>query len=166
MSIQILQAPFPFWPYMSKEKIKRVPQPQILRFLPLTKIIGTLPNPEITPAQCSERPMSSNNHVNYSRSGLLSQSSTTDPTRPKAKIYSEPLGSVNPPPKYRLYTFKEGKEIEMTPLVGQSFFLIGRDLALCTIQATHPSISKQHAVIQFRREFIQSELKSASSNLL
>lgn len=40
---------------MSKEKIKRVPQPQILRFLPLTKIIGTLPNPEITPAQRSTK---------------------------------------------------------------------------------------------------------------
>lgn len=105
----------------------------------------------------SKGPMSTNNHVNYSRSGLLSQSATDPTTCPKSKIaYKEPLGSTNPPPKYRLYTFKEGKELEMTPLVDQSFFLIGRDHSLCTIQAAHPSISKQHAVIQFRREFVQS----------
>ena len=103
--------------------------------------------------------MPSNNRINYSRSGLLqnpnavTNSSSSQPASSQIFQYKEPLGAISPPtsPAFRLYIFKEGQEIEMIRLVGQSFFLIGRDTNLCPIKAIHPSVSKQHAVLQFRK---------------
>jgi len=54
--------------------------------------------------------------------------------------------------KWRLYVFKgESTEpIETLHLHRQSAFLFGRDAAVADIKLEHSSISKQHAVIQFR----------------
>lgn len=54
-------------------------------------------------------------------------------------------------PGWRIYTFKDGKEIDVLELNGQSSFLVGRDKSVADIPVDHTSCSKQHAVIQFRQ---------------
>lgn len=46
--------------------------------------------------------------------------------------------------------FKGEDIIDTVPLGGRSCWLVGRELAVVDLPAEHPSISKQHAVIQFR----------------
>jgi smad nuclear-interacting protein 1 len=54
-------------------------------------------------------------------------------------------------PGWRIYIFKDGKEIDVLELNGQSSFLVGRDRSVADIPVDHTSCSKQHAVIQFRQ---------------
>jgi smad nuclear-interacting protein 1 len=46
--------------------------------------------------------------------------------------------------------FKGEDIIDTVPLSNRSCWLVGRDTAVVDMLAEHPSISKQHAVIQFR----------------
>ncbi|MCO5598698.1 hypothetical protein L7F22_052796 [Adiantum nelumboides] len=64
--------------------------------------------------------------------------------------YFEPPEARKPKKKWRLYVFKDGKEIEILHISRQSCYLIGRDNTVVDIPVDHQSISKQHAVIQFR----------------
>jgi hypothetical protein len=54
---------------------------------------------------------------------------------------------------WRLYAFKDS-DVCVGPIApganGRSWVLIGRDAEVCDVVAAHPSISAQHAVIQFR----------------
>jgi len=52
---------------------------------------------------------------------------------------------------WRIYVFKDGKEIDVLELGGQSSFLIGRDRTVADIPVDHASCSSQHAVVQFRQ---------------
>lgn len=65
--------------------------------------------------------------------------------------YSEPKDAKIPDKYWRLYVFKNGS-ITSEPLRihRQSKLLIGRDEKVCDLPLLHHSISKQHAVIQFR----------------
>ena len=47
--------------------------------------------------------------------------------------------------------FKEDKLVETLHISRLSCFLIGKDDRVCDILIPHPSCSKQHAVIQFRK---------------
>jgi smad nuclear-interacting protein 1 len=51
---------------------------------------------------------------------------------------------------WKLFVFKGDDVIDTIELSTRSCWLIGRELAVVDIAAEHPSISKQHAVIQFR----------------
>lgn len=70
--------------------------------------------------------------------------------------YHEPPEARRPRTNWRLYVYKDGKEAgvllltDMLVLGRQSCYLIGRDRVVVDIATEHPSISKQHAVIQFR----------------
>jgi smad nuclear-interacting protein 1 len=46
--------------------------------------------------------------------------------------------------------FKGADIVDTVELSGRSCWLVGRDMAVVDLPAEHPSISKQHAVIQFR----------------
>ncbi|KAI9889011.1 MAG: hypothetical protein M1814_006069 [Vezdaea aestivalis] len=66
--------------------------------------------------------------------------------------HAAPPDSRLPPSKadWRLYTFKDGKIVDTLQLACRPTWLIGRDAAVVDIPAEHPSISGQHAVLQFR----------------
>lgn len=95
--------------------------------------------------------------MNFERSGLLMK---RDEKRCESNLkeeeglkWSEPIDSCLPPshPQYRLFVFKGEEEIDSVTLSGKSFFSIGRNERIVDIPAIHPSISNQHAILQFRR---------------
>ena len=53
--------------------------------------------------------------------------------------------------------FKDGKEVDVLNLDGQSSHLIGRDRIVADIPVDHTSCSSQHAVIQFRQVNVRNE---------
>ena len=65
---------------------------------------------------------------------------------------NEPAEARKPPAKdeWKLFVFKGADILETIELSKRSCWLIGRELAVVDMAAEHPSISKQHAVIQFR----------------
>lgn len=63
--------------------------------------------------------------------------------------YTLPPESRSPTTAYRLFIFKKSQLISQVPLT-QPAYLLGREPSICDIPLLHPSISKQHAVIQFR----------------
>ncbi|KAL6784378.1 hypothetical protein ACKKBF_B01555 [Auxenochlorella protothecoides x Auxenochlorella symbiontica] len=67
-------------------------------------------------------------------------------------LYQEPPEASMPTQQWRLYTFKSG-EPHGKPLFlhRQSSYLFGRDRTVVDIPTDHPSCSKQHCVLQYRR---------------
>ncbi|RDA85235.1 hypothetical protein CP532_3272 [Ophiocordyceps camponoti-leonardi (nom. inval.)] len=66
--------------------------------------------------------------------------------------YHEPVEARKPPSRddWKLFVFKGKDIVDEVPLSLKSCWLIGRDANVVDILAEHPSISKQHSVIQFR----------------
>lgn len=64
--------------------------------------------------------------------------------------YNEPEDAKMPTEHWRLYAFKGKKSLSVLHIHRQSGFLIGRDRNIADIPMDHPSISKQHAVLQYR----------------
>lgn len=66
--------------------------------------------------------------------------------------YHEPPEARKPPPKdrWKLFVFKGDAVVDTIELSHRSCWLIGRETAVVDLPAEHPSISKQHAVVQFR----------------
>lgn len=65
--------------------------------------------------------------------------------------WCEPADAAKPNLKWRVYEFKDGKIVDTKYLHRCSAFLIGRDERVCDWILLHESISKQHAVFQFRK---------------
>ena len=65
--------------------------------------------------------------------------------------YSEPPEARMPAKKWRLYVFKGDEALEPYMLHRFSHYLIGRERKVCTIVLENPSISSQHAVLQYRQ---------------
>jgi len=72
--------------------------------------------------------------------------------------WSEPPEARKPSKKWRLYVFKGEELLNKLHIHRQSSFLVGREKRVADIPAYHPSISSQHAVIQFRSIGIPSRL--------
>ncbi|KAJ3060687.1 Smad nuclear-interacting protein 1, partial [Podochytrium sp. JEL0797] len=65
--------------------------------------------------------------------------------------YAEPQEARKPPSNtLRLYCFKGKDEVDMLHVARQSAYLFGRDAKVADVPVLHPSISKQHAVLQYR----------------
>ncbi|XP_047990757.1 smad nuclear interacting protein 1-like [Leguminivora glycinivorella] len=64
--------------------------------------------------------------------------------------YSEPDDAKQPKRRWRFYPFKGDKALPILYIHRQSAFLIGRDKKVVDIALEHPSISKQHAALQYR----------------
>jgi smad nuclear-interacting protein 1 len=58
---------------------------------------------------------------------------------------------------WRMYVFKDGKEVDVLTLDRQSSYLVGRDRIVADIAVDHTSCSSQHAVIQFREINVKNE---------
>lgn len=74
--------------------------------------------------------------------------------------YSEPIEAAKPTEKWRLYPFKNDESLPFVELHRKSHYLLGRDRKVADIPLDHPSISKQHAAIQFRK--VEIERKDGS----
>jgi smad nuclear-interacting protein 1 len=102
-----------------------------------------------------EEPPKPKEKVNYGVSGALAAASNSvtqaDGSTTVLK-YHEPPEARKPSPKdqWKLFVFKGEDVIDTVPLSHRSCWLIGRDMTVVDMAAEHPSVSKQHAVIQFR----------------
>ncbi|KAI8325686.1 SMAD/FHA domain-containing protein [Martensiomyces pterosporus] len=65
--------------------------------------------------------------------------------------YSEPAEARRPKDHWRVYVFKDGKDVELHHVDRASGYLFGRDRRVADIPTDHPSCSSQHAVLQFRQ---------------
>ncbi|KAJ2559240.1 hypothetical protein EV175_000437 [Coemansia sp. RSA 1933] len=66
--------------------------------------------------------------------------------------YSEPPEARRPGnTKWRIYVFKDDKDIDMHHVDSASGYLFGRDRKVADIPTDHPSCSSQHAVLQYRQ---------------
>ncbi|KAK4653586.1 hypothetical protein QC762_508210 [Podospora pseudocomata] len=92
---------------------------------------------------------------NFGNSGALAAASNSvtqaDGTTITLK-YHEPAEARKPSPRdeWKLFVFKGEEIVDTIDLGSRSCWLVGREQAVVDLLAEHPSISKQHAVIQFR----------------
>lgn len=63
--------------------------------------------------------------------------------------YTEPLWAGVPDLPYTFELLKNGAILDTVPLTQQSYFVVGR-LPVCDVSLEHPSISRYHAVVQYR----------------
>ena len=101
------------------------------------------------------RPPPEKKQPNFAPTGLLAAETKTVTTSDGAAVvlkYHEPPEARKPPPRdaWKLFVFKNGDIVDTIDLGSRSCWLIGRDASIADLPAEHPSISKQHAVIQFR----------------
>ncbi|CAH0486515.1 hypothetical protein KXD40_002396 [Peronospora effusa] len=88
---------------------------------------------------------------NFGLTGALAKDQTTGNMQNGVVIkFSEPPEARQPTKRYRLYVFKDDKNIATLHVHRKSAFLVGRDKAVADILTEHPSCSKQHAVLQYR----------------
>ncbi|KAG5439949.1 hypothetical protein PCANB_000231 [Pneumocystis canis] len=89
------------------------------------------------------------NKPNFELSGRLAAESNNINEIPLK--YYEPIEACKPDKLWQLYVFKNNEQIDILDIHQKSFYLLGRDRMVVDIPIDHPSCSKQHAVIQFRR---------------
>ncbi|KAI1413408.1 SMAD/FHA domain-containing protein [Hypoxylon sp. FL1857] len=102
-----------------------------------------------------EEPPKPKEKPNYGNTGALAAASNSVVQSDGSKIvlkYHEPpeARKASPKDQWKLFVFKGEDIIDTVPLSSRSCWLVGRELAVVDLPAEHPSISKQHAVIQFR----------------
>ncbi|CAD0082763.1 unnamed protein product [Aureobasidium vineae] len=89
---------------------------------------------------------------NFNATGLLAKEANTVAGTNTVLKYHEPPEARKPSSKeqWRMFVFKGKDMIDTIHLYSRSCWLMGRDQAIVDFQLEHPSISKQHAVVQFR----------------
>ncbi|KAL7060179.1 hypothetical protein AAHC03_09598 [Spirometra sp. Aus1] len=101
--------------------------------------------------KASNRPRSDKAPVqepNFQLSGKLAED--TNMFKGVLIKYNEPEDARKPTVFWRMYPFKGNQSLPVLHIHRQSGYLIGRDRNIADIPMDHPSISKQHAVLQFR----------------
>lgn len=102
-----------------------------------------------------EEPEKPKEKPNFGNTGHLAAASNSitqaDGTTVTLK-YHEPPEARKPPPRdqWKLFVFKGNDVVDTIDLNNRSCWLVGRETAVVDLLAEHPSISKQHAVVQFR----------------
>jgi smad nuclear-interacting protein 1 len=71
--------------------------------------------------------------------------------------YSEPPEARKSTKQFRLYVFKGKEQVSLVPISDRTVYLIGKDDRVVDIRLDHPSISGQHAVLQYRQIIEQNE---------
>ncbi|KAL9946966.1 hypothetical protein D7B24_000773 [Verticillium nonalfalfae] len=92
---------------------------------------------------------------NFGNSGALAAASNSVQQADGTSIvlkYHEPPEARKPPAKddWKLFVFKGQDVLDTIGLSARSCWLVGREMAVVDLAAEHPSVSKQHAAIQFR----------------
>ncbi|KAK6865248.1 SMAD/FHA domain-containing protein [Apiospora arundinis] len=109
-----------------------------------------------------EEPPKPKEQPNFGITGTLAAASNSIAQADGSTIvlkYHEPPEARKPSPKdaWKLFVFKGADIIDTIELSHRSCWLVGRELAVVDMIAEHPSISKQHAVIQFRYQEKRNE---------
>ncbi|EGD83224.1 FHA domain-containing protein, partial [Salpingoeca rosetta] len=99
---------------------------------------------------------------NFEQSGLLFNDANT--FKGVVIQHVEPPEARKPKLRWRLYPFKGDELLPLIYIHRQSCYLIGRDDSVSDIPMLHPSISKQHAVIQFR--LVPQKAGARSKNII
>jgi smad nuclear-interacting protein 1 len=112
-------------------------------------------DPSMALVPTEDRPPQEKQKPNFAPTGLLAAASNTIAHADGTSIvlkYHEPPEARKPPPKdqWKLFVFKGSDILETIELSLRTCWLVGRELSVVDLPAEHPSISKQHAVIQFR----------------
>ncbi|KAK5698398.1 hypothetical protein LTR17_023694 [Elasticomyces elasticus] len=104
---------------------------------------------------------------NFKPTGLLAKEANTVAGTTTVLKYHEPPEGRKPSPKeqWRMYVFKEKDLVDTIYLHTRSVWLCGRDKKVTDLLLEHPSISKQHAVIQFRYITSTNEFGDKSSKV-
>ncbi|KAL7295492.1 hypothetical protein TKK_0011140 [Trichogramma kaykai] len=95
-----------------------------------------------------EAPPQQKEAPNFATSGKLTEDLNT--VNGVVIKYSEPEEARKPIRRWRLYPFKGEKALPVLYIHRQSAYLIGRDRKIADLPLDHPSISKQHAALQYR----------------
>jgi smad nuclear-interacting protein 1 len=117
---------------------------------------GPLPTQEDSWAVTKgEEPEKPKEKPNYGTTGVLAAASNSVAQADGSSItlkYHEPPEARKPAPKdqWKMFVFKDGDIVDTIDIGLRTCWLVGRDAAVVDLPAEHPSISKQHAVIQFR----------------
>ncbi|OAA77353.1 Forkhead-associated (FHA) domain protein [Akanthomyces lecanii RCEF 1005] len=117
---------------------------------------GPLPSQEASFAVTQgEEPEKPKEKANFGNTGLLAAASNSVTQADGSTVtlkYHEPSEARKPSPRdqWKLYIFKGDDIVDTVDLSSRSCWLIGREMSVVDLAAEHPSISKQHAVIQFR----------------
>ncbi len=99
---------------------------------------------------------------NFGLTGALAKDEVTGNTVNGVVMkWTEPLDAAKPNSRWRFYVFKDDAVVETLHLHRQSVYLAGRDTRVADIILAHPSCSKQHAVVQFRK--VEKRLRDGSS---
>lgn len=89
--------------------------------------------------------------ADFGLSGALATDSRTGNTYNGVLLkFSEPPEARTPNTRWRFYVFRDGKNIETLHVSKQSAYLFGREKKIADIFVEHPSLSRQHCVLQFR----------------
>ena len=112
-------------------------------------------DPSTALVRTEDKPVQEKQKPNFAPTGLLAAASNTIAHADGTSIvlkYHEPPEARKPSPKdqWKLFVFKGPDILETIELSLRSCWLVGRELAVVDLPAEHPSVSKQHAVIQFR----------------
>lgn len=102
-----------------------------------------------------EEPEKPKEKPNFGNTGALAAASNSVTQEDGTTItlkYHEPAEARKPPARdqWKLFVFKGQDVVDTVDLSNRSCWLVGRETAVVDMLAEHPSISKQHAVVQFR----------------
>ncbi|VDM16411.1 unnamed protein product [Hydatigera taeniaeformis] len=96
----------------------------------------------------SKSPVKMKEQPNFELSGKLAADTNT--YKGVVIKYNEPEDARKPTAFWRLYPFKGNEALKVMHIHRQSGYLIGSAQHIADLPMAHPSISKQHAVLQFR----------------
>lgn len=97
----------------------------------------------------SQQPPAPSAGPNFGLSGALAKDTNT--FKGVVIKYNEPPEAQKPDKRWLIYPFKNDESLDPIPIYRQSAYLFGKDRSVADIPIDHPSCSRQHAVIQFRK---------------
>lgn len=119
---------------------------------------GPLPSQEASFAVDTgdlDEPPKPKEQPNFGNSGSLAKAANSIQQADGSVVtlkYHEPPEARKPPARddWKLFVFKGSDVVDTIGLSARSCWLVGREATVVDILAEHPSLSKQHAVLQFR----------------
>lgn len=121
---------------------------------------------EVAPNGSGDKPFEKQK-PNFKPTGLLAKEANTVAGTTTVLKYHEPAEARKPPAKqqWRMYVFRDKDLLDTIYLYQRSCWLMGRDQKVTDVLLEHPSISKQHAVVQFRHQTTTNEYGDKKSQV-
>lgn len=129
---------------------KRSKTGQIRRVVNDAAFLAPLPvNKEATKSTYQENSLERCKIDDESTSKSTAEENVTPDTKSIPVPYLEPFWGGKPKDEYKLEVLKSGVILETIDLTKNSFYAVGR-LPSCNLSLAHPTISRYHAIIQYR----------------